>query len=332
MRRVFVLLLVLSWLLSPRRVRAESAVEVARATGHLLADDDLFVDRGWTPGPLDGGGFVVSTRFFFARSVESVGIGTRFQLELVVQIPFERILTRRPRTPPVFDLNEEEPMDWKKKAGAGALIGGLAVAPAAAGKDKIEKLAVIPMPSSSASSSASVVATPPPTPLSATAMRALVAAAIHQAGLDRDDQLDSLATRARLSALAPEVRLRAYRGIDTGARVYRSDDLADRWTGSDGTTTLFEGRLSWRLDRLVFADEEVAIERIRAERAEAKQKLTGRVLELALRWQRARRTASDVEAMPHDRDEAAAISVETLVALDALTGGAASTILFSQGP
>lgn len=332
MRRVLALVPVLLGLLVPRGARAESAVEAARATGHLLADDDLFVDRGWWTAPLDGGALGVSTRFLVARVDTDAGHAVRWQAELVVQIPFERFFARRPRLPP-FVL-EEVPMNWesngwKRNTGIAAVVGGLAIAPAAAGKEKIEKLAVVPLPSASTSGSASTPAVPPPTPLSATALRTLVAAALHQAGLDRDDVLDGLATRARLSALAPEVRLRAYRGIDAGARVYRTDDLADKWTGSDGTTTLFEGRLSWRLDRLVFADEEVAIERIRVERSELKQRLTNRILELALRWQRARRTASDPEAMPHDRDEAAAIAVESLVALDALTGGSASTILFT---
>lgn len=330
MRRVLALVPVVLGLLVARGARAESAVEAARATGHLLADDDLFVDRGWWTAPLDGGALGVSTRFLVARVDTDAGLAVRWQAELVVQIPFERIFGRRPRLPP-FVL-EEVSMDsngWKRSTGIAAVVGGLAIAPAAAGKDKIEKLAVVSLPSGSASTSASAPAVPPLAPLSANALRALVAAAVHQAGLDRDDVLDGLATRARLSALAPELRLRAYRGIDAGARVYRTDDLADRWTGSDGTTTLFEGRLSWRLDRLVFADEEVAIERIRVERSELKQRLTNRVLELALRWQRARRTASDPDAMPHDRDEAAAIAVESLIGLDALTGGSASSILFT---
>lgn len=252
------------------------------------------------------------------------------------------------------DAREEVEMDsksrsiTKRKAGWTAVAGALAVAPAASAKDK---LAVVPLPSPPPSASVNVAvsasvagsASVPPAavaqPLATTApierlspqaIRALVAAALRNAGLDRDDQLDGLATRARLSALAPEVRLRAFRGIDAGARVYRTDDLADRWTGSDGTTTLFEGRLSWRLDRLVFADEEVALERIRVERSELKQRLTTKIIELALRWQRARRAANDPDALPHDRDEAMALTLESTLALDALTGGAASTILFSH--
>lgn len=344
MRRVLALVTGSVLVVAPGAARAESAYEAARATGNLLADDDLFVDRGWYSAPLDGGALGVSTRFLLARADTSAGSELRWQAELVVQIPYERFFGRRPRVPPLSFgapiAHEEVDMDskskhMKRKAGWTAVASALAVAPVASGKDKIEKLAVVPIPSTSPStsaspsSSASAPPSTPPTALSPTAMRALIAAALRTAGLDRDDLLDGLATRARLSALAPEVRLRAFRGIDAGARVYRTDDLADRWTGSDGTSTLFEGRLSWRLDRLVFADEEVAIERIRVERSELKQRLTGRVLELALRWQRARRAVADPDALPHDRDEAAAIAIESLVALDALTGGAASSILFT---
>ncbi|MBI2393465.1 MAG: hypothetical protein HYV09_28045 [Deltaproteobacteria bacterium] len=353
MRRALVIASVLA--IAPR-ARGESAFEVARATGHLMADDDLYVDRGWWTAPLDGGAFGVSTRFAIGTTDTWSGRVLRWDAELVVQIPFERFFARRPRAPALFVRAldaPEEPMSnrFKKTARWGAvaaLPGALAIAGGAAAKGKPQKLAVAPIttsalpigasaaPAVSVASSAPPLApsataqpvTPPIAPLPPQSIRALVAAALKTAGLDRDDVLDDLATRARVSALAPEVRLRAYRGLETGARVARSDDVADRWTGSDGASTLFEGRLSWRLDRLVFADEEVAIERIRLERLELKQRLTSKVIDLALRWQRARRAASDPELLPVERDEAAAITVECLLALDAMTGGAASSILF----
>mgnify|MGYP001212064092 CR=1 FL=1 len=223
---------------------------------------------------------------------------------------------------------------WKRTAGLTAVVGGLSIGPAAAK----EKLAVVQLPSTPSAPSAATSASAPlhqasPTHLlSPASLRTLISLSLRHAGLDRDDVLDGLAARARWSALAPEVRLRALRGVDSGARVYRTDDLADRWTGSDGTTTLFEGRLSWRLDRLVFADEEVALERIRVERSELKQRLTNKVIDLALKWQRARRAANNPDALPLERDEAMAVEVESLVALDALTGGGASPILFNQSP
>jgi hypothetical protein len=77
----------------------------------------------------------------------------------------------------------------------------------------------------------------------------------------------------------------------------------------------------------VFADEEVAIERIRLERAELKQRIAMRVVDLCLRWQKARRSASDPTLLETERDEAAIVAVEAMVALDAMTQGTASALL-----
>lgn len=162
-------------------------------------------------------------------------------------------------------------------------------------------------------------------------VRALVTAALRHAGLDHDDALIDLAARARASALAPEVRLRAFRGLDVGARTDTTDAL-DRTTATDRAQTALEARLSWRLDRLVFADEEVAIERLREGRREQRTKLTARVVELAIRWQRAERAASDPRLLDGERDDAALDALEAALALDALTGGAAGPLLLHPTP
>ncbi len=347
MRRVLALVVTLvmvhsSW---ERGASAQTLVEDARATGHLLADDDLFIDRGWWSAPLDGGALGVSTTFVVARTNGANGTFTRWGIELVVQIPFERFFGRTARAP-ASPLWKEDPMA-RKKWGAVAALPALAIAGGAAAKGKPEKLdSVAPAPTSSASASTTIVTTSAPSvagvvavtapivakPLPPNAVRALVAAAWKSAGVDRDEALSDLAARARASALAPEVRLRAYRAIDAGARLYRTEETADKATVSDGTQNVFEARLSWRLDRLVFADEEVAIERIRVERTELKQRIAGKVVELAIRWQRARRAANDPELLPAERDEAAIVAVECLLGLDALTGGAATSILLSNNP
>lgn len=343
MRRVLALVTTVAVV---RPASAQTLVEDARATGHLLADDDLLIDRGWWSAPLDGGAFGVSTSFVVARTNGANGAQTRWGFELVVQIPFERFFGRKPRmaTAPLW---KEDPMAKKKWSAVAALPGALALAGGAAAKGKPAKLEpVTTTPSVSASTSATIVTTSAPsvagvvtvtapitvTPLPANAVRALVAAAWKSAGVDRDEALSDLAARARASALAPELRLRAYRAIDAGARLYRTEETADKATVSDGTQNVFEARLSWRLDRLVFADEEVAIERIRVERTELKQRIASKVVELAIRWQRARRAANDPELLPAERDEAAIVAVEALIGLDALTGGAASSILLSNNP
>jgi hypothetical protein len=182
-------------------------------------------------------------------------------------------------------------------------------------------------PVASTSASASAVLAAPGASIPPGALRAVVRAAWHEAGLDGDDRLDELSGRARSAAWAPELRIRAYRGTSAGASVYGAVDAADRSTLSDGVTTLVETRLIWRLDRIVFADEEVAIERIRLERAELRQRLAARVIELALAWLRACRAAEEPALLEPDRELARATATEALLALDALSGGAASKLL-----
>ncbi len=348
----------------PTRALAQPRVdplllEDARAAGHLLADDDLAADRGWStlPGSLPGGSLGFTTGFSLFRTATPEGSDVAFRVDLAVQIPLDRLLFGGarvvPHSRPVFVPFDQEDSDMKSRHwGARAVLpsaltvaGAIISASPARAKDKT---AAPPSSSASAAPSASAtivvgaapsvaglaVVTGPltPSPLRADVIARLVSAAIRHAGLDRDEALTDLASRARASALAPEVRLRAYRGIDVGARIYRTDDLADKATTSDAAQTLFEARLSWRLDRAVFADEEVAIERIRLERADLKQKVTMRVIEFLLKWQRARRASSDPNLLDAERDEAAVVALETLLALDAITGGAASVLLLRPAP
>lgn len=275
---------------------------------------------------IGSGSLVVSTSIGVARTDTSV----RWGFEVIVQIPFERLAFRNKL------LTKELPMK-SMRGWAVALPSALAIAGVARGKPNSAESAPAPslttipstaplIPSGIPSGIPLVVQTLPPN-----AIRALVSAAWKAAGADRDEALGDLATRARASALAPEVRLRAYRGIDAGARLYRVEE-GDRATITDGTQTFFEARLSWRLDRLVFADEEVAIERLRVERAELKQRISAKVLDLVLRFQRARRAANDGELLPRERDEAAIVAVECLIGLDAITGGMATGILMRPIP
>jgi hypothetical protein len=316
-------------LLVPTPARADVLTDDARATGHLFADDDVLLDRAWLTPQLGSGTLGIATTFSFGRFTGPNGTVVRFGFDLVVQIPIERLLQKKE---PVMKRNR-----W---SAAVALPSAIAIASLAKGKPNtapipagsVSARALIE-PSASASTAPSTSITAPLViqSLSPNAVRTLVAAAWKLSGVERDDALSDLAARARASALAPEVRLRAYRGIDAGARIYRVED-SDRATVSDGTQSVFEARLSWRLDRLVFADEEVAIERIRLERAELKQRISSKVLDLLLRFQRARRAANDEALLAHEREEAALVAVESLIALDALTGGAASPLLMRSNP
>lgn len=269
--------------------------------------------------------------------------GWVFGVFLTVTIPFDRLA--RPRRPP------ELLMSSTKAPWAVAVVPALAVVPAVVPALAKEPRVVAghPSPSGSLSNPSSAVASSAPSitpsvapaPASSPAralaldgekIRALVAAAHKLAGLDRDDVFDGMASRARASALLPEVRLRVFRTADAGLRVYQDPDVTDapRSTILDGTQTGVEARLSFRLDRLVFADEEVPIERLRLERLELKQKIATRVIELVVRWAKAQRASRDTLLLDVEREAAAATALESLAALDAYTGGLASKLLLGK--
>jgi hypothetical protein len=117
--------------------------------------------------------------------------------------------------------------------------------------------------------------------------RACVAAAWRASGVGPDDaRIDAVTSRARWSAILPEARVRAVRGEDQRASLEASTD-ASRARGSAGADLALEARLTWRLDRLLFADDEPSFERLRLDRHEARLRIAARVLEALFLWQRA---------------------------------------------
>ena len=324
-----------------------------------VAEELAFID------PFDHrtGSLSVTLSGALARANTVVGTATRWEFGVLLHVPLDRFFlggarlsvspsaTSRPSTVDVGAWGTGGTMSSKSRRRWGALAalpGALAIGGVASAQSKAPKSATSSASSSSSSSSSSVSNAPSTSPsivapsapsvagvivvvepavLAPTALRTLVNAAWHQTGLDRDETLDEMASRARMSALAPEVRLRAHRTLAVGARVFSSDTLSDHTTLSDGTQTFLEARLTWRLDRWVFADEEVAIERLKLDRAELRQRVSARVIDLALSWQRARRASANVDLLPQEREEAAAVAIESLLALDAYTGGQASLLL-----
>lgn len=157
-----------------------------------------------------------------------------------------------------------------------------------------------------------------PRPPGAPYVRAIVSAAERAQGVSSGfGRIDALAGRARTSGLLPELRLRATRYVDDRAQV---DALADqsRLTDTSSKNLGLEARLTFRLDRVVFADEEPALERTRLEVAAYRAKVSQKALDLLFRHYRARVLASDGGP---DHDEAVAREAELAAALDALTGG-----------
>jgi hypothetical protein len=154
--------------------------------------------------------------------------------------------------------------------------------------------------------------------------RASVSAAWQTAGIGPDDaRLESIVSRARWSAVLPEARLRAVRFDDARLATDTGTD-STRWRDSAGANVGFEGRLTWRLDRLLYADDEPAFERMKLERHDARARIASRTLEALFHWQRA---WIDLRSLPplskgsREEVDAALRVLEAEAALDVLTGG-----------
>lgn len=136
-------------------------------------------------------------------------------------------------------------------------------------------------------------------------------------------RLDGLGSRARVSAALPELMLRATRSTDQSLRLSPDDrDITVYdYTRTGGADLLLEARATWNLDRLVFADEELGVERLRLEHAKSDERLIERVLELFVSWEQARRKLLEPETEPELRLRAEVAQVQAEAGLDALTAG-----------
>lgn len=154
------------------------------------------------------------------------------------------------------------------------------------------------------------------------AARGAVEAALRRAGLQAPDaRLDALSSRARLAAALPELRLRVLRSVDQGQALSPVEYDPTRTTAKDGTTLWMEARATWRLDKLVFAEEEVAFERMRHEREEAQARLSMRVLRLMFDWQRALAHIDLPTETPEDAIVEGLKANEAAAEIDLLTDG-----------
>jgi hypothetical protein len=152
--------------------------------------------------------------------------------------------------------------------------------------------------------------------------RAAVAAALHHAHLaDPDTHIAAMATRVRNAAILPELRIRALREVDQGQTLSPTEYDPTRTTATGGISLWLEARATWRLDRILFADEEVALERLAHTRAEARAKLTARVLKLLFEWQRALALADNPAASPEENLTARLKAMEAAAEIDVLTDG-----------
>jgi hypothetical protein len=137
-----------------------------------------------------------------------------------------------------------------------------------------------------------------------------------------EERLGELASRARASAILPELRLRMLRSNDQALRLTPTEGEDARVQTSGASSMTYEARATFRLDRLIFADEEVAIERLRVERSQQRARLTRDVLEAIGNWQKAHGKANQ-SLLSSDERAAAQIQEQAAEALlDGLTDGA----------
>lgn len=136
-----------------------------------------------------------------------------------------------------------------------------------------------------------------------------------------EDRFDDMSTRARVSGLVPELRLRLAHVVDEDQSLAPTEYDPERITASGGTSLWMEGRATFRLDRLVYADDEVAIERLRADRVKLERDIADEVLNVFGQWQRARAMVASELVAPDDKDKAFIDMAVAEARLDALTDG-----------
>lgn len=157
--------------------------------------------------------------------------------------------------------------------------------------------------------------------LSRLARGAVVAALRANGARVRQQELDRIASRARLSAALPELRVRGQRSDDESLRLTPSTEDPYRYSVAGGRDWLLEAQLTFRLGRLVFADEELAVERLRLERERNAARTAAHVLARLLDWHRALSLARDAALAPEAAQKLVLDAVEAEVELDVLTGG-----------
>lgn len=134
-------------------------------------------------------------------------------------------------------------------------------------------------------------------------------------------RLESLASRAKSAAYLPELRLGAERSFGESLRLSPTVSDPYRTTHAGSTTTSFRVRATWRLDRLLFDADELAVERLRGTRVVIEARLVQRVLDALFAWHRGLRLAADTERLDDERVQAAVSAEEAEATLDVLTDG-----------
>ena len=175
------------------------------------------------------------------------------------------------------------------------------------------------------------IAEPPPAPKETTPAprapvqpslaRACVRAAWRAHGVNNLNMTDSMKSRARTSALLPDTRFRVSQDWDQSFRLSPTNDDPYRLHETNAGGRKIEGTVTWRLGQLIFAHEEIAIERLRVQQSQLRSRIAGEVLRALFDWQRARMLLADPSIDETERLDATLREAECVATLDVLTGG-----------
>lgn len=148
----------------------------------------------------------------------------------------------------------------------------------------------------------------------------LVALAVSGVAAERR-HLDSLAVRARRSAILPELRLRVVRSSDQALRLAPTADDPFRASQVDAAGVVLEGAATFHLERLLFSHDELAIQRLRVRAAELGLKLEARVQASVFGLFQARELGCASDPSDPARARAGLRALELFTDLDQLTSG-----------
>lgn len=167
-------------------------------------------------------------------------------------------------------------------------------------------------------SDAAVVARTAALPAREPSAREVVAMALRAARGIGTERVRELTRRARLAGLAPQLRLSAERGVQQD-RSASSSAASDRTQAASGADLSLSATLTFELDRLVFAAEEVRLLSIDRWLEADRRRLMSEVVRLY--FQRRRLLREQASAPVEDPELGDAVR-ETEALLDALTDGA----------
>lgn len=231
-----------------------------------------------------------------------------FGVQFLLQFPFDRVGRTRHHC-----LRQSSEAQTKKSASANS--------PSNASSQTQADSDTAPDASANATQQLALPAPKPRLVVTSALARACVHAAWRAQGLQPSSQLQQMKSRARLSSLLPETRLRYGRDWGQSYRITPVTDDSYRLNESNTGARTVEARLMWKLDRLVFADEELPIERFALQKQQERGRLAGQVLKALFEWERARLATLDPSLDGSELLEATVREAESMTLVDVLTAG-----------